>query len=150
MIEFLAKRTLGGLIPIDAHNGILMEDLPMGKEIRVKCTVARSNPQSRWFEKCITEIFKHQDTWPTRNMFRNKIKEALGYFVEYEIKGKREIEYRSFAFDKMDQNTFNGVCDRFCKLVSERIIPHMSNEETWSMFRLLDADTGVLGNRIAA
>jgi hypothetical protein len=149
-VEGIIRKTVGGFVPVEGD----FDSLPLGKDLRVKITVARSNPQQRWFEKCVTELFKNQiesqDAWPTRTMFRNRIKEALGFCKYHTIHGKQEIEYYSLAFDKLSQEDFNDFLERFVKLVAGRIIPLLSEDAAWAMFRLLDADTNVVGERRAA
>lgn len=144
--EVIIRKTVGGFTPVEGD----FDSLPLGKDLRAKITVARSNPQNRWFHKVLQELFANQETWPTFTLFRNAIKEALGFVDVYEIKGKRYVEYHSFAFSKMEQADFNQFCDRFVKLVCERIIPQMSEQGAWDMMKLLDADSGALGTRLTA
>ena len=149
MPDFLARRTIGGLIPLEAIDHDEFERLPMGKDIRVKCTVARSSPQNRWFHKCLAELFKMQELWPTPTLFRNAVKRALGLFDLYIVNGKEEYEYHSIAFHKMKQSDFNDVCNRFVKFVCEKVLPHFSEREVREILNLLDGDQGKLGQRIA-
>ena len=150
-VEFFAKKTVGGLVPVDEVSSESMAELPMGKEIRVKATVARSNPQHRWFEKCIHFLFEHQsgdEPYPTRYLFRNKVKEWLGFGTWYTIKERKYFDPCSFAHHVTDQTEFNQVVHDFVRIVSEHIIPRMPRKEVVEMLLLLDADTGVIGDRI--
>ena len=142
-VEGIIRKTVGGFVPVEGD----FDSLPLGKDLRVKITVARSSPQNRWFHKVLQELFANQDTWPTFTLFRNAIKEALGVCEVYDVKGKRYVEYHSFAFHKMEQSDFNQFLDRFVRLVCERIIPQLDEQATWDMLRLLDADNGALGDR---
>lgn len=149
MPEFLVRKTISGLVPLENIDHEEFSRLPMGKDIRIKATIARSSPQNRWFHKCLAELFKMQELWPTPTLFRNAVKRGIGLFDLYIVNGKEEYEYHSIAFDKMDQADFNDVCNCFVKFVCERVLPHFSEKEVRQILNLLDADQGKLGERIA-
>ena len=148
MIELLLIKTQAGLIPYEPQDAYEFEKLPFGKPIRSKNTVARSNPQNRWFHSCLNILFTQQDTWPTPKLFKDKVKEALGLCDYYEVHGRTYCEVHSVAFDKISQEDMNAFIDRFVKLVCERIIPNMGEDDACRMLGVLDANSGKQGSRI--
>ena len=132
---------------MEAQDAEAYESLPFGKPIRIKATVARSNPRNRWFHACLGMLFGMQETWPTATLFRNAIKRALGLVEVHTVKGVDYYEYPSLAFNKMEEPDFIQFCDRFVKLVCERIIPQMDEQSARAMLDLLDADSGKQGQR---
>jgi len=140
--EFLAIKTASGFLPLEAQDREAYDQLRFGVPIRVKATVARSKPRNRWFHACLNALFEQQETWPTRTLFRNAIKQALGLVIVYHVKGKDYYEYPSLAFDKMSESDFSEFCDRFVRLVCERIIPQMLDQEARLMLDLVNASKG--------
>mgnify|MGYP003626818769 FL=1 len=149
-VELQALKTNTGFMPYEPQDLEEFEKMPYGKPIKLVCTVARSSPQNRWFHACLQTLFKQQDTWPTFTLFRNAVKRALGLCEVYEVKGKEFFEYPSIAFDKMPQDEFNVLVERFVDLVCTRIIPQMDDESARRMLNLLDADNGAIGSRQVA
>ena len=146
--DFLAIKTANGLKPMEAQDAEAYDALPFGKPIRVKSTVARSNPRNRWFHACLGVLFEQQETWPTMTLFRNAIKRALGLVEVHTVKGVSYYEYPSLAFNKMEEADFIQFCDRFVKLVCTRIIPQMDEESARAMLDMLDGDAGKIGRKL--
>jgi len=147
--EIYMMKTARGLQPYEAQDIEDFDRLEFNKVYKGVFTVPRSSPQNRWFHACLHLLFKQQDTWPTFTLFRDAIKRALGLVIVHDVKGKHYYEYPSLAFDKMDQADFSDLCNRFVKLVCERIIPNMPEQGARAMLDLLDGDTGKQGERVA-
>lgn len=136
-------------MPCEPQDSVTYDEMEFGVPYRIVGTRPRSAPRNRWFHANLNALFEMQETWPTRELFKQAIKRALGLVVIYEVKGREFYEYPSIAFDKMSEEDFKDLCDRFVKLVCERIIPGLPETNARQILDLLDGNSGKVGERMA-
>lgn len=148
-VELYMVKTARGLVPAEGQDAEAYEEMAFGVPYRIVGTRPRSGKRNRWFHACLNALFEMQDTWPTPTLFKQAIKRALGLCEVHEVKGQPFYEYPSIAFDKMGEEDFIAICDRFVKLVCERIVPNLDEAAARTILDLLDGDAGKLGERAA-
>jgi hypothetical protein len=128
--EFIARRQMGALRPIDAAGEEALADIPSGELVRVKISRPRNPGHHRKWRALIAAIFPHQDTYPTEDLLIAAMKVALGYGDTVKLPdGRQIIVPRSLSFAKLDQAGFDAFYARALKLILERILPGVGKEE---------------------
>ena len=124
------SKQLGSLRPSDPTSAELLDVYPNGADLRVEIFRNRSGRQHRLFFAALGLIFKHQERYRTFNSFRASVMVELGFVDWFKMRDGREIGIpQSVSWDKMEQDTFNDVMNRFCDLVQTKIIPGLKRAD---------------------
>jgi hypothetical protein len=137
-MKLLFRKVLGDLTPADAAAGKYMVGLKEGTRVWVEVKRARNPERHALYWAIIGKIFPNQDRWATPDTLHQAIKIATGLSVDIVLpNGKMATIPQSIAFEKMTEDDFCHYIDRVIKLVCEKIIPGMKDDELRAELELM-------------
>ncbi|PHR03337.1 MAG: hypothetical protein COB29_13265 [Sulfitobacter sp.] len=125
----LEKNRFGYFQPISKFDESLCQDLPEGKSLKAKITLARSVPYNGRYWVMLTKVIKNQNYFPSAEVLHGAIKRKLGYSTTYRFRDGTEYHHEeSTAFDSMDQIQFQLFYEQALQLICEEIIPNLDSD----------------------
>lgn len=75
-------------------------------------------------------IHSQQDEWPTKEGLSKAVLCAIGHGeIERSKRGVQWLKAKSIAFGNLGQDEFNEIFDRAIRLICERILPGVKDED---------------------
>lgn len=107
-----------------------MRRIKQDEVVRAEIVRVRSPQQHRMYWALMTLIHPQQDQWPTVESLSKAILCAIGHGEVVESKaGVKWLKPKSISFGNLDQSEFNQIFNLAIKLVCEKILPGVSDEE---------------------
>lgn len=116
------------LHPVGALDTESVMNLPVGKPLRVKVTMARNAGQHRLYFAMLQLICDNMDQPINRDHLHEWVKIKLGYAVTIKSKSGVQIIPGSIAWDKMDQPAFAEYFRKAVDLVCAEMIPGIGKQ----------------------
>lgn len=129
MSEFLARKHLGKLEPVDEAGQEAMRNLRHGETIKITISRPRNVQHHRKFFALCSIVHANQEHYSSVEQVVAALKVATGHcdFVVTQ-KGWTAIP-RSISFAKMDQTEFNAFYEKCVDYVVTKIIPGISRDD---------------------
>ncbi|PCI53845.1 MAG: hypothetical protein COB36_11440 [Alphaproteobacteria bacterium] len=149
--EFTARRTIGGIIPVDMVGFEVFESLSMGRDLIVSVVEPRNPDFHRMFFGALQHLFKHRDDYSVFDEFRKDVTIKLGHYTMETVRGKLKPIAKSISFGNMDEISFRELFTKFEQMATgdDGICPDMPPSEIAVFWEIIDGNQGKLGNRVA-
>jgi hypothetical protein len=139
-VEIICRKLYDSLIPSDATQLELFEELKPNGEYKVVLTQPRSLPLHRKFFALLDVAFEAWEPEPqfykgvqiekNRERFRKDIIIMAGYFVPVvNVKGEVRLEAKSISFSRMDQTEFEALYSRVIDIILQKILMHYTRDD---------------------
>lgn len=130
MAEILLKKTLTGLVPLDAMAQEYWDKLGLGDVVRCKVSKPRNYRFLSKYWTLLTLILGNQDVFPDVDSLHGCVKRATGYSRVYELKNGDTYEHvGSISFAKMTEEEFEVYYKKVMKFICEAVIPGLEEED---------------------
>lgn len=148
--EFTARRTVGGIVPVDMDGFEILEGLPMGRDFFISARVHRNPKFHRMFMGAVKHLFNHRDDYSVYDEFRKDIAIKLGHYTVEIVRGKHKAVAKSISFASMDEISFREFFKAFEAIATGKdgICPDMPPSEIAAFWEILDGNSGKQGQRI--
>lgn len=130
MTSLLLRAYLGSLRPTDEAGKDYVRKIKQDEVVRADIVRVRNPRQHRMYWALITLIHPQQDQWPTVESLSKAILCAIGHGEIVKSKsGICWLKPKSIAWGNLGQDEFNEIFDRAIKLICEKILPGMSDDD---------------------
>lgn len=130
MAAVLMQKHFGSLRPVDEAGEEVMRRLAVGDVVRVEVRRPRNLPHLRKFYALMNLIFANQERYQSLDEMVMAIKLAVGHVRLIQLPNGDVVRLpASIAFDALDQHGFDEFYERVVKLVCERIVPNLPEDE---------------------
>lgn len=118
------------LHPSDSHSYDVLAAMPDKEVVRCEISRPRNRRHHNLAQALISEIYKNQTMFATRETMVDAIKIAIGHYDAFtNVLGKEVVRPRSIAWHMMDQTEFEEWWHKFLGVILTNILPHANNTE---------------------
>jgi hypothetical protein len=143
MADVLLIKRNGKLEASDPISAETLAGIRDGEQIRCKIGRARNGKHHRLYWTLLKMVWEQQDTFPTVKNLHRAIKIATGLYTIVNVNGREVIDVQSTDFAAMKQDEFSQYYDRVVRLICERILPGLSDDEVKrQVLEIMDGRTG--------
>ena len=130
MSEILLKKTLTGLMPLDALAFDYCDKLKLGDVIKCKVSKPRNYKHLQKYWVMINVVFQEQSVFPAPEVLHGALKKALGYSTTYKLHdGSYYTHVGSISFAKMTQDQFDLFYKNAVNFVCKSVIPGLDDKD---------------------
>jgi hypothetical protein len=143
MADVLLVKRNGKLEASDPISAEWLASVREGEQLRCNPSRARNGRHHRLYWTLINMVWEQQDRFPTAKSLHHAIKIATGLYHIAKVNGREVMEVGSTDFTRMKQDEFSQYYDRVVRLICERILPGLSDDEVKrQVLEIMDGRTG--------
>lgn len=127
--HLFAKTPAGALKPTDERGEEVLRKVRVGTVVRVKITRPRNPRHHRLLFAILRIVMNHTTAWQKEEDVLFALKMATGMFDMIPTANGPVPRVHSISFDAMDQGAFEIAFDRFCDVITTKVIPGLPTEQ---------------------
>lgn len=144
MTAITMTRTLSGFCPADEKARKILAKIPLLTTVSVEYRQPRNGPMHRRYWALCQMVCDNSDQYGSAEMVSDHLKILAGHCTTVVSKGSGEVYLlpKSISFSSMDQGEFDTFWTRAVKVVTEHILPGVTETEIESeICNLIGAST---------
>jgi hypothetical protein len=122
-IDVIMQKVEGRLVPRTNYDAELIDELPLGKDLRCKITVSRSEPLHRWYWLVLSKVVDNTDQFTTTESLHFFLKIRSGRIQKIELHdGSAVLLPKSTSFGSMDDTEFKAYVEDVKQIITQDIL----------------------------